>query len=136
METDLKLRLQAYATKVDAQIASEPFRYADALGSSIAASAAASASIICSHSRILRGDSPPTYLLPGQHELDFLAADKPSGQPASDLSTGQGAPPSAAEHTDPAPPGRTRLPLRPGKDTLKNLALGAAGIPAILDHGA
>jgi hypothetical protein len=53
METNLRIRLRAYATTADAQIPGDTTLYADALASSRAASAAASASIICSHAREL-----------------------------------------------------------------------------------
>jgi len=57
METDLRIRLRAYATTAEAQTSADATRYAPALSSSRAASAAASASIICSHTRELPGDS-------------------------------------------------------------------------------
>ncbi len=112
MPIELKLRLQAYAATAEAHPSADPSLYADALSSSSAASAAGSAVIICSHTRILRGDSPPAHLLPGQHELDLLVAE-----PAS---------------ADPAP--KSHLPLPAGSNTLEKLALGAAGIPAIKVH--
>lgn len=126
METDLSIRLHAYATAAEAQLPASTTLYADALACSLAASAAASAGIICSHTRILRGDSPPDDLLTGQDELDILVADKPAIKPADnpgERDTNE--PPS--EDTSPS----QRLPLRPGKDTMAVLALGAAGIPAI-----
>ena len=107
METDLSIRLHAYATTAEAIPPGNPSLYSDALASSRAASAAVSAGIICSHTRVLRGHSPPVSLLPGQDELDLLAADSESTAPG------------------------VLLPLRSGHDTLDNLVLGAAGIPAI-----
>jgi hypothetical protein len=110
METDLSIRLHAYAATAEAQIPDSTLLYADAVASSRAASTAASASIICSHTRELRGDSEPAYLLPGQDELDVLVADKPKDDDA---------------------PHRIRLPFRPGNGTIASLALGAAAIAAI-----
>jgi hypothetical protein len=110
MESDLITRLREYSTTAAAQSPSDPRQHADALASSDAASAAASAAIICSHTRELRGDSPPADLLPGQDELDLLAADKP-----------------ASGESLPFIP----LPLRSGKITVDDLAAGADAIPAI-----
>lgn len=94
METDLSNRLHAYA---------------EALASAHAASAAASASIICSHTRELRGDSVPDYLLPGQDELAMLVAD--------------GAPPATILPLDAAEDG--------GDDGIANIALGADGVASL-----
>ena len=127
MQTDLSIRLRAYAATAKLEAPADNSLYAEALACSSVAAAAASAGIICSHTRILRGDSPPDYLLPGQDELDFLVADKPSGH--ADPATDQIDAPDANK--------RTRLPLHPGKgrndcdDTLDSLALGAPGIRAI-----
>jgi len=132
METDLKIRLQAYATTAEVQIPSDTSPFADALASSKASSSAAATNIICSHARILRGDSPPSWVLPGQHELDLLAADKRSrkdGDPAAPDASGAGD--AGAEPADEASARKQRLPLHPGKDSLSTLALGASGIPAI-----
>src|SRR5580658_8371718 len=131
MQTDLSIRLRAYAATLEAPTQGavhSPARkslYAEALASSHAASEAASAGIICSHTRILQGDSPPEYLLPGQDELDVLVADKPSrhGDPATDQA-------DAPDATI-----RTHLPLHANdsndsNDALNNLALGAPGIMA------
>ena len=85
MQTDLSIRLHAYATTAEAPIPAPVSLYADALTSSQAAATAASAGIICSHTRILLGDGPPPdYLLPGVDELDVLAADKPAGHTGDD----------------------------------------------------
>ena len=121
MQTDLSIRLRAYAATAEAQVPERTSLYAEALASSHAASAAASAGIVCSHTRILRGDSSPDYLLPGQDELDVLVADKPSGHghPATDQLDA----PDTMNHT--------HLPLHSGEDTLSSLALGASGVLAI-----
>jgi len=112
METDLSIRLHAYATAAERRAAADTSLFTDAISSSRAASVSASAGIICSHTRELRGDSAAGYLRPDQDELDFLVADKPeAGHAAAD-----------------------RLPLRPAKpghDGLASLAMGAEGIPAI-----
>lgn len=108
METDLSTRLHAYATTAAAQTPDAARLYADALASSDAASTAASAAIVSSHPRELRGDSPPAGLHPGRDELDLLAADKPAAKDVPVL-----------------------LPLRSGDATVADLALGAEGIPAI-----
>jgi hypothetical protein len=125
MQTDLSIRLRAYAATAEVvQAHGHKSLYAEALASSQATSAAASAGIICSHTRILRGDSAPDYLLPGQDELEVLVADKPSrhGNPATDQFDAAGA------------TSQTHLPLHPCIDSgngLDSLALGAAGILAI-----
>jgi len=129
METDLSIRLHAYAGTAQAQAAVHSPHCADALACSRAASAAASAAIICSHTRVLRGDSRPDYLLPGQDELEVLVADKPTLKPAAEPASHTVAEPTAE-------PDRLRLPLRPGSGSLANLVLGADGIPAIKNrHG-
>jgi hypothetical protein len=109
METELQIRLHAYAATAAAQSPSDPRLYADAVKSSQAAAAAASAALICSHPRELQGDSQPADLPPGQDELDLLAADKP---------TGEGIP-------------RVQLPLHGGSATLADLARGADGVSAV-----
>jgi hypothetical protein len=58
METDLHIRLRTYLTTAETQVPSGTARYADALTSSRAASVAASASIVCSHTRELSGSDP------------------------------------------------------------------------------
>ncbi len=122
METDLSVRLRAYASRADRRQPLGISLYSDALAGSAAAAAAASASIICSHTRVLRGDSPPAGLLPGQDELDLLAADpKPDD--------------SVARHEE-NPQHKLVLPLRPGTDSLTRIVLGAAGIPAIKSQNA
>ncbi len=130
MQTDLSIRLRAYAdTKEAVEGTGHNSLYAEALASSHAAAAAASAGIISSHTRILRGDSAPDYLLPGQDELDVLVADKPSGQ--GDPATGQLDAPGATS--------QPHLPLHQGDegtDALNNLALGAPGILAIKNRNA
>jgi hypothetical protein len=128
METDLSIRLHAYASTAEPRPPVETHLYADAIASSRAASAAASAGIICSHTRVLRGDPAPDGvglpgMLPEQDELDFLCAEKPAAHPADEGDTA-GAP------NETSPPSR-RLPLHAGNDTLTLLALGADGIPAI-----
>jgi hypothetical protein len=130
MQTDLSIRLRAYADTIEpVEATGHNSLYTEALASSHAASAAASAAIISSHTRILRGDSPPDYLLPGQDELDILVADKPSGH--RDPATGQLDAPGATNHP--------HLPLHPGDEgngTLNSLVLGAPGILAIKNRNA
>jgi hypothetical protein len=121
-ETELTNRLRAYATLAPAQVPASVGLYASALPASQAASAAASASIVCSHTRELRGDSLPDYLLPGQDELDVLVANKVANKPAASATD------EAPGHTASAP---ILMPLRPGNSGIEHLALGAAGIPAI-----
>ncbi len=121
MQTDLSIRLRAYFAMGEAAIPANMSLFAEALACSSAASAAASAGIICSHTRILRGDSPPDYLLPGQDELDVLVADKPVRY--EDQASDQ---PDAPDATK-----QTRLPLLYGNATLDSLTLGASGIEAI-----
>ena len=121
METDLQLRLHAYAATAAAQSPPDPrdaALYADALSSSLAASSAASAAIICSHPRELRGDSPPPDLLPGQDELDLLTAARPG------------------ENNVDGNPRQVALPLPVCDASLADLAAGADGLPAIRNcHG-
>jgi hypothetical protein len=59
METDLRNRLRAYRTAAGAQVAADTALYTAALHASHAASVAASANIICSHTRELRVDGDP-----------------------------------------------------------------------------
>lgn len=110
MGTDLSTRLHAYATAAEVPVREGADLFADALSSSRSASAAASSSIICSHAR----------------ELFMEAVDKAEGEKADGQTDGE----------PPETPGASEiiLPLRPGENSLANLVLGAAGIPAIKGH--
>jgi hypothetical protein len=112
MESDLSTRLRAWANTAEAKHPGDNSLCADAVSSSQAASAAASASIVCSHARELRGDSD--HLLSVKDELEVLVADRPGAN-------------SNGENSARWIP----LPLKPGNDTVANLVLGAAGIPAM-----
>lgn len=127
MEANLSIRLHAYATLAEARDPGRAEPYADALAACSAASAAVTASIICSHTRELRGDSPPGYVPRGQDELDFLIAGKASPKDAEDTQADA----SEAGQAEPKPQGARILPLRPGEGNLERLALGAAGVREI-----
>jgi hypothetical protein len=120
METDLDIRLQEYAAAGDPQANPDPRLYAEALSSSATASAAASASLICTHPGILRSEPVPSFVPPNKSELDFLAAGKPEEHPATQA---DGEPSAALPEK--------KLPLRPGCDSLDRLAEGAAGIAVL-----
>lgn len=121
METDLSIRLQLYATAAERLAHGGSPLCARAAACRRSSSASASAAIISSHTRILRGDSEPDAPHPGEDEIDILIAGK-SGK-AVETATGQ------ADRTDDKE--RRHLPLPPGKNTLENLALGAEGILVI-----
>src|SRR6185437_11079773 len=88
MRTDLTERLHSYLNSVSEQKPAATRLYADALSSSNAAAAAASASIICSHTRILRGNSELSGRAPGLDEIEILIGAKQAQHPA-DEATGQ-----------------------------------------------
>ena len=116
METDLSIRLHLYATAAE-----RPARGGDPLCTAAiscwrSATASHSAGIICSHTRILRGDSQPNPT--GKDELDVLIAGK-HDKPA-DTATDQAD--QGAEK-----PGH-HLPLPPGNNSAEILALGAEGV--------
>ncbi len=120
MQTDLSIRVRVYTAAAQAEVPSRDGVHAEALACSHAAAAAVSAGLICSHSRILRGDSPPDYLRPGQDELDFLVADRPSRRED---------PPGDQMDSVEA---KTRPPLRLDKiGSVDTLASGAVGIRII-----
>lgn len=121
METDLSIRLQLYATATERLADGGSPLCARAIACRRSSCASASAAIISSHTRILRGDAEPAPAQPGQDELDILIAGK-SGK-AVETETGQ------ADRTDDKQ--RRHLPLLPGTNTLENLALGAEGILVI-----
>lgn len=109
METDLSIRLHLYATAAERLAHSSAPRgdtpsYADAISCWRSATASHSAGVICSHTRILRGDSRPNPALPGQDELDILIAGKQDKPAATDL------------------------PLPPGNNSIEILAQGAEGV--------
>ncbi|HEU5021179.1 MAG TPA: hypothetical protein VFT60_04790 [Bryobacteraceae bacterium] len=118
--TDLELRLQHYLAAGDPAANPNPDLYASALSSSSAAAAAASASLISTHTRVLRPEPVPSFVPPGRHELDFLAADKPEEHPATQAD-GEPAEQSSGQ----------KLPLRPGCNSLDALVKGAAGIAVL-----
>ena len=121
MDSDLDIRLQTYLAAVELPVPTDPRVYADAMSSSAAAATAASAGIIGGHTRVLRPEPVPSFVPPGQNELDFLIAGKTNDHPASEADQ-QGP-------EDSAP--KARLPLPPGRDSLDNLVKGAAGVRAI-----
>jgi hypothetical protein len=119
METDLDIRLREYATAGSPAANPDPRLYVPALASSAAAGAAASASLICTHSRILRPESIPSFVPSGKNELDFLGG-KAEEHPATQAD---------GETAD--EPTVKKLPLRPGSDSLALVVQGAAGIPVL-----
>jgi hypothetical protein len=123
MASDLTERLHAYLNATSEQKPAATHLYADALSSSNAAAAAASASIICSHARLLRGNSELIGHPPGLDEIEILIGGKQPEHPAEEA-TGQ-KPPDETE----AP--KKILPLRPTSATIEDLARGAEGVPAI-----
>ncbi len=123
METDLSIRLHLYATAAERLARDGTPVCADAISCWRAAAASNSAGVICSHTRVLRGDSEPDPSRQGQDELDILIAGK-HGKPA-DTATDQADP-------DPEQPGdekqRHHLPLPPGNNSTEILAVGADGV--------
>jgi hypothetical protein len=117
--TNLEIRLQEYLAAGNPAANPDVRLYALALSSAAAAAAAASASLISTHPRVLRPEPVPSFVPPGQNELDFLAAGKPEEHPATQ-----------AEGETPEESLDKKLPLRPGRDSLDSLVKGAAGIPA------
>jgi hypothetical protein len=114
METDLSIRLHLYATAAERLSRGGTAGRADAISCWRSATASHSAAVICSHARVLRGDSAPV----AQDELDLLIAGK-HGKPADAT-------------TDPADPEtdkqRRHLPLPPGDNSAEILARGAEGV--------
>ncbi len=123
MGLDLTERLQAYLNSASDQKPAATRLYADALSSSNAAAAAASASIICSHTRLLRGNSELIGRAPGLDEIEILMGARQAQHPA-DEATGQ-------KPADEASAPKRILSLRPGGATIEDLVRGAEGIPAI-----
>lgn len=123
METDLSIRLHLYATAAERLARGGTPLCVDAVSSWRSATASQSAGIICSHTRILRGDAEPDPALPVQDELDVLIAGK-HGKPANATTdqTGQ-----SAEKQD-SDKHRHHLPLFPGENTAELLARGAEGV--------
>jgi hypothetical protein len=118
METDLSIRLHLYATAAERLARDGIPVCADALANWRSATASHSAGIICSHTRILRGDSEPDPAQAGQDEPDILIAGK-RDKPA-DIATDR-----SDRNTDTQ---RHHLPLPPGKNSSEILALGAEGV--------
>jgi len=78
-QVSLKTRLLSYTSAPVVPPPDNPSVFAEAIASSSAASATASALIICSHTRELRGgDSLPSWVPPGHDELEELAAEPPA----------------------------------------------------------
>jgi hypothetical protein len=100
METDLSTRLHLYVTAAERPAGGAASGCADALSSWRAATAGHSASIICSHTRVLHGD--------GEDGLEALLADKQAD----------------ADTEKPKP----RMPLHPGENSVELLAQGAEGV--------
>jgi hypothetical protein len=121
--TDLEIRLREYLAAGNPAANPDPRLYVPALAHSAAAAAAASATLICMHPRILRPEPVPSFVPPGKNELDFLAAGKAEEHPATEA---DGEPAEASPE-----PSEKNLPLRPGRDSLASLVKGAAGIPAL-----
>ena len=117
---DLEIRLQEYLAASSPAANPDVSLYASALSSSAAAATAASASLISTHTRVLRPEPVPSFVPPGKNELDILAANKPEEHPGTQ---GDGEP--VEESAD------RKLPLCPGRDSLDSLVKGAAGIPAL-----
>lgn len=126
METDLSIRLHLYAIAAERLAREGTPLCANAVACWRSATASVSAGIICSHTRILRGDSQPDPGLPGRDELELLIAGK-RDKPA-DTATDQ------VERTDEKP--RNRLPLLAGKNSAEILALGAEGVVVIKGRNA
>jgi len=106
METDLSIRLHLYATAAERLARGGTPICADAISCWRSAAASHSAGIICSHTRVLRGDVEPDPALPGKDELDVLIAgkhDKPTDTAAD-------------------------LPLPSGNNSIDILAQGAEGV--------
>lgn len=120
METDLSIRLHLYATAAERPARSGTPRgdtagCADAISCWRSATASHSAGIICSHTRVLRGDFQPDPSRAGQDELEVLIAGK-HGKPAGTATD---------QNTDNQ---RRHLPLPPGNNSAEILALGAEGV--------
>ena len=114
METDLTIRLHLYATAAERLSRGGTPGCADAISTAgDPQHASHSAGIICSHARILRGDSEPDPT--GKDELDVLIAGK-HDKPADTASD---------QNTDTQ---RHHLPLPPGNNSEDILALGAEGV--------
>jgi hypothetical protein len=113
METDLSTRFDLYANAVDRQPHGKNHACADALSCWRAATAGHSAGIVCSHTRVLRGD--------GEDVLEKLLADQES-KPA-EAGTDQA-------DTDAEKP-RHHMPLYAGDNTAALLAQGAEGVIAL-----
>ena len=118
METDLSSRLHLYATTAERLAHGGAARHADAISCWQAASASISAGIICSHTHMLRGSSPPGPGIPGQDELDALIAGK-HGKPADTATDQVGEAEEKQRHC---------LPLQAGNNSAEILALGAEGV--------
>jgi hypothetical protein len=118
METDLSIRLHLYATAAERLARGGTPVCADAISSWRSATASHSAGIVCSHTRVLRGNSEPDPSRPGQDELDLLIAGK-HDKPAGTLT-------DQAEQIEEKQ--RHRLPLPPGNNSAEILALGAEGV--------
>jgi len=134
METDLSIRLHLYATAAERLARGGTPLCADAISCWRSATASVSAGIICSHTRVLRGDAEPDPALPGQDDLDILIAGKPgkaetltNDAPAGQV-TGE---PDGEQVNQSDNKQRHRLPLHPGKNTVETLALGATGVLVI-----
>ena len=123
MRPDLTERLHTYLNSVTEQKPAATHLYADALSSSNAAAAAASAGIICSHTRILRGNSELIGRPPGLDELEILIGGKQAPHPA-DEATGQ-------KPAEEAPAQKKILRLRPTSATIDDLVRGAEGVAII-----
>ncbi len=95
-------------------VLSNPHLFTEALASSHASSATASALNICSHTRELRGDSLPSWLLPDQDELEELSKEQAATQAPED------------DQNPALPESSTILELRPGTLRLDTLVAGAA----------
>jgi hypothetical protein len=118
METDLSIRLHLYATAAERLARGGAPACANAISSWRSANGSHSAGIICSHTRVLRGDAEPDPDHPGMDELEILLADK-HGKPAN-TATDQ-AEPNTEKH-------RHHLPLHHGNDSVELLARGAEGV--------
>lgn len=119
MENDLSIRLRAYVGAAEPRIPDNTLYYADALASSRAASMAASAGIICSHPRELRGNADPGA--EADLDLDALVADG-AADGAADAVPGQ---PDEDPPDDTGVARWSRLPLRAGQGTLADLIKSA-----------
>lgn len=122
--THLEIRLREYLASGTPVANPDPRLYPDALSSSAAAASAASASLISTHTRVLRPEPVPSFVPSGKNELDFLAAGKAEEHPATQADG------------EPAEESGRNLPLHPGHDSLNSLVKGAAGIADLkAQHG-